>query len=140
MRRYLLVLLFCLSASTVAAQTPVAGEDRDAIRSVIERQLDAFARDDGETAFGFASPGIRSLFGTADVFMGMVRQSYAPVYRPRSVAFSELLVTGAALVQLVDLVGPDGEPVIAAYEMMRMPDQSWRINGCTLLQAPARRV
>jgi hypothetical protein len=134
MFRTVLIAALSLWIAAAAAQTP---EDRAAIRSVIERQLDAFAHDDGEAAFGFASPAIRGMFGSAEIFMAMVREGYRPVYRPRSVSFNQLVEANGALVQLVDLVGPDGVPVTAAYEMLLLPDGTWRINGCTLLRGPA---
>ena len=37
--------------------------------------------------------------------------------------------------QRVRVVGPDGRPVIAYYPMRRLPDGTWRIDGC-YLQAP----
>jgi hypothetical protein len=54
--------------------------------------------------------------------------------------FSELVGDGDHPVQLLDLVGPDGAPVTAAYEMIQMQDGSWRINGCVLLAPPRRDV
>ena len=141
--RFLALLLWLHPVASVAqgaAAPDATPEDRAAIKSVIERQLAAFASDDGEAAFAFASPAIRGLFGTAENFMAMVRDGYRAVYRPRSVAFSDLVEAGGTLIQLVDLVGPDDAPVVAAYEMLRLPDRSWRINGCTLLRSPARRI
>ena len=61
--------------------------DRQAIRSVIEAQLAAFQADDGETAFGFASPTIQEMFGNPTNFLAMVKAGYMPVYRPREVRF-----------------------------------------------------
>lgn len=136
MRRVLIVLSLVLAlAAPARAQQDAA--DRAAIRSVIERQLEAFQRDDGEAAFGFASPMIRGMFGTADVFMEMVRQGYQPVYRPKTVEFGELIEFQGQPAQKVHLVAPDGRPVMALYVMTRLPDGSWRIDGC-YLQAPER--
>ena len=109
--------------------------DRQAIASVIESQLDAFRRDDGVAAFAHASPTIRDMFGTPDIFMDMVRQGYAPVYRPQHYEFRSLDDSTAVPTQDVYLIGPDGGPVIARYTMQRQPDGSWRIAGCQLLDA-----
>jgi hypothetical protein len=105
---------------------------------VIESQIAAFRRDDGAGAFAFASPTIKRMFGTPENFMDMVRGGYPQVYRPSSVGFGELMRAGDRLVQLVDIVGPDGLPVIAVYEMERQPDGSWQINGCSLMRPPER--
>jgi hypothetical protein len=113
----------------------LSGEDRAAIRDVIQTQVDAFRRDDGEAAFALASPAIRRMFGTAEIFMDMVRQGYQPVYRPRRFDFDGIVSLAGQPAQKVDVVGPDGRPVIAVYPMIRLPDGSWRIDGC-FLQAP----
>ena len=91
-------LILCLVLPAAAQVSPgemppaeVLPADRAAIRETIQAQLDAFRRDDGETAFGFASPTIQSLFGTPELFMQMVRQGYRPVYRPQVFEFRELV-------------------------------------------------
>src|SRR5262245_38456516 len=126
-------LVFSLAAPALAQDLSAA--DRSAIRDVIQRQVDAFSRDDGEGAFGYASPSIRGMFGTSEVFMDMVRQGYQPVYRPRQFDFREIVTLHGQVTQKVHVVGPDGRPVTAFYPMMQLPDGTWRINGC-YLQAP----
>jgi hypothetical protein len=107
--------------------------DVQAMRSVVESQLLAFARDDEAAAFACASPGIQQMFQTPRQFMQMVRQSYQSVYRPRSVIFE-------ALTQVQDLptlpllvLDPDGTPVRALYLMENRTTGHWRITGCYLL-------
>jgi hypothetical protein len=139
--RSVLVSILLLVAGLAGAQTPatdVGAADRGAIRTVIESQIAAFRRDDGASAFAYASPSIKRMFGTPETFMEMVRTGYPQVYRPSSVSFGELVRTEGTLLQLVDIVGPDGLPVIAVYEMERQPDGSWQINGCRLLRPPER--
>src|SRR5258708_30502609 len=92
----------------------LAASDRAAIATVITRQIEAFQRDDGDAAFGFASPNIQGMFLTPERFMAMVRGGYRPVYRPREYRFGRLAYLGDALVQFVAIVGPDGAPVVAA--------------------------
>lgn len=132
-----IVLRFCfallLLTGAAARAGDVADEDRAQIKSVIERQLAAFARDDAAAAFGFASPGIQRHFGSADTFMAMVRSDYRAVYRPRSVSFGALERVEQNLVQIVDLIGPAGESVRALYIMERDGHGAWRINGVSLL-------
>jgi hypothetical protein len=106
------------------------------IRGVIRAQLRAFARDDAEGAFYFASPVIRRKFVTPDRFMTMVRHAYGPIYRNREVEFRALVVSGPDPVQEVFLVGEDGRAVIALYRMEQQPDGSWRISGVFLYDAP----
>lgn len=128
-----LVAFFAIAAPAHAQDMGLTAADRDAIRSVIESQLAAFQRDDGVLAFSYASPTVRRQFVTPQRFMHMVRTEYAPVYRPRSVAFRDVVVAGEVPVQKVLIVGPDGVPVMAIYPMQRQADGSWKIDGCLLL-------
>jgi hypothetical protein len=133
--RFLAILgLLCGLALPLAAQD-ISAADRTAIRDVIQSQVEAFRRDDGEQAFGFASPAIRQMFGTSGTFMDMVRQGYQPVYRPQVFEFGEIVTLHGQVTQKVHVVGPDGRPVTAFYPMTQLPDGSWRIDGC-YLQAP----
>ena len=142
MQRLLVLLALAIAfVASARAQTPatdIGAADRGAIKGVIESQIAAFRRDDGPGAFAFASPTIKRMFGTPENFMDMVRGGYPQVYRPSSVGFGELVRVDGTLVQLVEIVGPDGLPVIAVYEMERQPDGTWQINGCRLLRPPER--
>jgi uncharacterized protein DUF4864 len=130
-------LLLALAPALARAQT-ISDADARAVRRVIEAQLDAFRRDDARRAFSYAAPGIRETFGTAEKFMAMVREQYAVVYRPRSVSFEAPLMAGEDLVQPVHLTDGDGHAWMAIYPMVKLPDGSWRINGCHLAPLPAR--
>lgn len=132
-RVLLLVLAVMLPAGAARAQAALGPGDGAAIERVIRGQLDAFGRNDAAGAYQYAAPNIRELFPTADGFMAMVRRGYTPVYRPRQVEFSELAVRNGTVVQEVELVGPDGRPVTAAYTLERDGHGGWLITGCTLL-------
>ena len=137
--RFLAFLLVFLAACTANAQDSALSDgDRAAIRDVIGRQVEAFRRDDGDAAFGLASPDIQRLFGTPQTFMDMVRRAYQPVYRPRAFDFGAVVELNGQPTQKVHVVGPDGRRVNAFYAMTRLPDGSWRIDGC-FLQAPEER-
>ena len=132
--RFLALLGLIVSlAATAEAQPAVSPADKAAIRDVIQGQVDAFRRDDGDAAFGYASPMIQNMFGQSAIFMDMVRQGYPPVYRPRVFDFREIVELNGEIAQKVHVVGPDGRPVTAVYPMTQLPDGSWRINGCYLL-------
>ncbi|MEH1942656.1 MAG: DUF4864 domain-containing protein [Nostoc sp.] len=103
------------------------------IRSVVERQLAAFKKDDAQGAFAFASPAIQAQFGTPENFMQMVKTTYPGVYRPRSVFFEKITTIQGNITQPVLLLAPDGVPLRALYFMEKQPDNSWRINGCFLV-------
>jgi hypothetical protein len=107
--------------------------DRDAIRSVITAQLDAFQADDGLQAFHYAAPAIRQQFKTVANFMAMVKVSYPAVYRPRGVIFSGLTEMQGLPAQAVLLMGQGGEVVKALYLMQCQTTGDWRIAGCFLV-------
>lgn len=107
--------------------------DREAIRSVVQLQLEAFQRDDADAAFAFASPGIQEKFGTSDNFFRMVKQAYPVVHRPRSVLFDSLILFQGMPTQQVLLLTSHGEMVRALYLMEQQPNQTWRIIGCYLM-------
>lgn len=131
----LFALLGTMLALALPAQAQVSPADQTAIRNVIEGQVEAFRRDDGAAAFGYASPSIQGMFGSAETFMDMVRQGYRPVYRPQVFEFREIVTLQGMVTQKVHVIGPDGRPVTAFYPMTQQPDGSWRIEGC-YLQAP----
>ena len=132
MAAFLRALLLALAPLVASAQDAVPPADAQAVRAVIEAQLEAFRRDDAARAFSLATPGIRETFGSAENFLAMVRASYAVVYRPKSVAFEAPLVIDGDVVQPVRLTDAEGRAWLALYPMQRQPDGSWRTNGCQL--------
>ena len=134
--RALALVIVLLLVPPAAAALDLEDGDRAAIREVVAAQLDAFQRDDGSAAFGFASPMIQDLFRTPEGFMAMVRQGYRPVYRPQLVEFVDIVTYRGRPTQRVYLVGPDGRPVMAHYLMERQSDGRWRIDGCILEPLP----
>jgi Domain of unknown function (DUF4864) len=139
MNRYVKVVsCLLLLAGLRAASLATAGGDEPtdadwvSIRAVITSQLDAFKRDDADSAFSFASPGIQKQFRSAGEFMHMVRTGYRAVYRPGSVRFLEHFVLSGQAVQPLEIVTPDDSVVIAFYIMERQHDGAWKIAGCAL--------
>jgi hypothetical protein len=117
--------------------TPAWAEDAGAaIRSVIDGQLKALNAEDGQTAYGFASPGIQRIFPSPDIFMSIVKSGYKPVYQAKSVAFGRLKENGAGYLQEVFLVDAEGEEWTALYALEQQPDGTWRISGCQLVKQP----
>src|SRR5581483_10551802 len=107
--RFLALFLLFLATCTASAQdSALSDADRAAIRDTIGRQVEAFRRDDGDAAFGLASPDIQGMFGTAETFMDMVRRAYRPVYRPQVFEFGEIVDLNGQPTQKVHVVGPDG--------------------------------
>ncbi len=119
--------LFTASVAGAArAQSPA-----DGIQDVISDQISAFEIDDFATAFTFASPMIKSLFGTPERFGVMVREGYPMVWRPSKVEFAGLSERGGRMVQTVLVTDQSGRLHLLDYEMIQTPD-GWQINGVTL--------
>lgn len=138
MRGLLLGLGLLLSLTGVARAEEPSAADQAQVRAVIQSQMNAFRRDDAGAAFDLAAPAIQEMFGTAENFLGMVRNGYAPVYRPQEVDFRNAMMENGFLLQRVLVVGPDGRPVIALYTMEKQPDGTWRIAACRLLPTDER--
>lgn len=115
----------------IAAQ-PLESGDRAAVRQIIEAQLAAFADDDAQQAFSYASPTIQETFITARNFMDMVRIAYPVVYRPASLSFQVPYLQGNEVWQTVEMRDSEGVPWTAIYTLLRQPDGLWRISGCVL--------
>ncbi len=135
--RLLGLLLLCSALTRPAwADTPPA-KDAQAVRAVITAQLQALAADDAVRAFSYAAPAIRSQFGDAATFIGMVRQGYPVLIRPRATAFfqAELVdgVAGVLITQVVQVQGSDGSRWLATYQLQRQADKQWRISGCSVV-------
>jgi hypothetical protein len=129
-------------ASAEPVEDPVvlaASTDAEAIRALIDDQIAAFRRHDAEGAWRHVAPELREKFGTADVFLRMVRDGYRPVYAPRSYSFGPLQATPDGLGQWLEIIGPDGERVQAMYLLERQPDGTWRTSGCLLFGGSAEK-
>jgi hypothetical protein len=138
-------LLFALvgALALLAALQPLHAQsvsDAEAaeFQRIITSQLNAFSADDGAAAYGFAAPNIQRLFPTPEVFMSMVQKGYAPVYRRQSYAFGRIgNEMGGQPTQHVTIIDANGKAWTALYAMQRQPDGSWKISGCSLVEAPA---
>lgn len=106
-----------------------------AIEDTIQSQIDAFLEDDFATAFGFASPNLRTMFRTPENFGAMVRQGYPMVWRPDAVSFGDLRLISGGMYQRVIVTDEAGNLHYLDYQMQQV-DGQWRIAGVQILQAP----
>ncbi len=129
MRILSLVLGLWLAATSLFAQ------ESDAIEGVIGSQLEAFNARDIDTAWQYASPNIKRLFGNPGNFGMMVQQGYPMVWDNADVRFLELRDVGGLVWQKVMLRDANGGLHMLDYQMIDTP-QGWQINGVQLLPAP----
>jgi len=129
-----------LEAIAVAASLWVvaaSAQESTAARSqaTIEKQFDAFVRDDAEAAYALADPTIREMFGDPDHFLAMVRDRYPPVYRHRSVEFGDFAELGDEASLQATLVDNDDVVWTALYSLRREANGDWLISGCVLVKS-----
>ena len=129
-------VLFLLATVFLSLAAPTrAADDVAAAQGVIRSQVEAFSRDDAPAAYSHAAPAIQEIFPQADIFMSMVRNNYAPVYRHKSFDFGEARIADGTIAQRVHIVDADGIPWEALYTLELQPDGSVKITGCVLLRA-----
>lgn len=126
----ILTLVFSLMAGSVYAQTVDQG-----VQSTITNQLNAFEAQDFETAFSFASPNIKRIFGTTSNFETMVKRGYPMVVKNLSVKFLESRQIGGRIWQKVLIQDGLGVFHTLDYQMIETSD-GWQINGVQLLPTP----
>src|SRR2546430_14263009 len=99
-----------LSAVLLSLTLPAsAADDVAAAQNVIRSQEQAFSRDDAAAAWSYASPALQEVFQRPEIFMMMVQQGYAPVYRHKSFEFGESNAADGHIAQRVPIVHQNGE-------------------------------
>lgn len=126
-------LLVMVPFSAVKAQSV---DDADAIRGVIEGQIEAMGADDWDKAFSYASPMIQGIFRSPHNFSEMVTKGYPMVWRPKRFETGALIQTPKGLNQTMFFEDQKGRLYIADYLMAKI-DGIWRINGVQIRPAPA---
>ena len=123
-------------ALTIALSPLVArADDVAAAQSVIRAQEQAFVHDDATAAYSYAAPAIQQIFPAPDIFMSMVQNGYAPVYRHKSFEFGDSKTEGDSVAQRVHIIDANGEAWEALYTLEQQADGSYKITGCSLLKA-----
>lgn len=119
----MLTLVVCV----VVAFAQTAKPDPKTVSVPVMKQLEAFRRDDFDTAFTFASGAIRAQFDRPS-FETMVRRGYPEIARSAfaAVVKTELPSDGIAYVT-VKIRGANGQSIEALYELTWEDD--WKISG-----------
>ena len=127
-RAFLLAMPLILSTAAFAGDAEIK-----AAQGTIEAQLKAFQAGDGELAYSYAAPNIKTIFPTVETFMGMVESGYQPVRKPRNFSFGKVQeMSSTSIVQQVMILGPDGKDYEAVYTLELQPDGTYRITGVSL--------
>ncbi len=110
------------------------------IEAIVGAQLAALKAGERDKAFGYASPGIRAQFGSAENFARMVAESYTALLSARYTEFLEGAVIDGVVIQPLRLIAPDNTVLVALYTMEKQPDGRWRIAGCALAPSTVQAV
>jgi len=107
---------------------------RGGIESTVNAQTSAFARDDFELAYSFASPSFRS-----NVTLEGVRGNYCrelwPANRVSKLIFNDCLVDSDSGLALIDVrFLQAGNDVYALRYLMTEAMDGWRVQGASNLQ------
>ena len=118
------ILALVLWAGVAAAQ---GEKDAKAAADPVVKQLEAFRRDDYDTAYTFASEEIRTQFDRRG-FETMVRRGYPEIASSTFalVTKTELRSEGLAYVT-IKIRGTNGQAVEELYELVWQ--NGWKING-----------
>ena len=124
-----------VAISLVFGSTAALADDVATAQGVIRAQEQALVRGDAAAAYSHAAPAIKQIFPAPDIFMSMVQNGYAPIYRHKSFEFGESKIEGGWIAQRVHIIDANGEAWIALYTLEQQPDGSYKITGCSLLKA-----
>jgi len=135
-----LLLLFALVFIFIGNSFAITIDEENEIKSIVNQQLEAFKNDDFEKAYSFASPTIKKMFSSPEVFRKMVIGGYQAVYRPQSIKIGSVEIIKGVATLKVYLVDPNGEFVTANYLMEQQEDGEWLIGGCILSKAESDEI
>ena len=143
MRRLVLPLLFVLlgalglRAQEAAPAQLSAREVRDAVRTVVNAQLDALQQNRVEDAYAFAARGIRRQF-PAPVFAAMIRRGYPALvaHARRDLGVVRDDRAGRAFVD-VTVFDAKGRAARFRYQLVLERD-AWRVEGVLPLRPAPR--
>ncbi len=135
-----LLLLFALVFIVIGNSFAITTDEENEIKFIVNQQLEAFQDDDFEKAYSFASPTIKKMFSSPEVFRKMVIGGYQAVYRPQSIKMGSVEIIKGVTTLKVYLVDPNGEFVTANYMMEKQENGEWLISGCILSKAESDEI
>lgn len=130
MRAKIMLIAFIIIMPFVS----LADDEIASAQGIIRSQVEALVRNDGATAYTFASPALQQIFQQPDIFMAMVEKNYAPIHRHKRFEFAESQLSAGQVAQKVQIIDAEGDPWTALYTVERQPDGTLKITGCTLVK------
>ena len=112
--------------------TPIFAGPKEDVQATISLQLEAFLKDDFDTAFTFASPSIRSMFQSPQNFGQMVQRGYPMVWRPQKFNFLEHRKDRGGRAQDIKIIDQSGTAHYLRYFLIDTT-KGWKIKGVQFL-------
>jgi len=120
-----------------SAPSPCSSEALTGIQESISSQTEAFALEDFELAYSFASPNFRQNVNLQS-FVGVISSSYGPLLSSSELQFSECLSNEQESVGLIDVRFVEGGAELYGLRyLMVATDEGWRVEGASNLQLVA---
>lgn len=127
------ILAFGMGWTQASLAQDLGGQESNAIHNVVQSQLEAFAADDAETAFDLTSDETQALLGSPQALLGIVREWYAPLYRPQKAIFSPAEVAGEHAIQEVVITDSNNVIWVAIFLMQLDQESQWKIDSYHLV-------
>lgn len=124
------------SETPMAESLPVecSAEIQGEIETTVSSQTGAFAGNNFELAYSYASPSFRSNV-TLERFVEIIAGSYGPLIGSSDLSFSDCLVNGDSGLALIDVrFLQAGNDVYALRYLMSQTSEGWRVQGASNLQ------
>ena len=127
----LLISLIFLQSFEIKANPSVElnYSNKTEIQSVIKKQIFAFQKENYKKAFSYASPNIQNTFKNSENFIKMVKKGYSPLLNLKNFRFGKLIYLKNTKIQEVILFTKNNQLFKAYYQMIKIHDNSWKIDG-----------
>jgi len=120
-----------------ATPSQCSSDVQQEIENSIASQTQAFAAEDFELAYSFASPSFRANVNLQS-FVAVIASSYGPLISSSSLAFSECLSNEERTVGLINVRFVEGDTDLYALRyLMVATEDGWRVEGASNLELVA---
>lgn len=120
--------------STGSIAQDASDANADAIHTVIQTQLEAFAADDAETAFALSTNAAQGLLGSPEALLDIVKEWYPPLYRYQKADFAPPEIEGDQALQILTITDSNNLVWIAACWIRQEEDGQWKVDGYELVE------
>lgn len=118
----------------------LTNSDRDSIKSVITRQITAFAKGDAKTAYELAAPLAQNDFDNPKQFLSGLSDVYGLLTVARIERMDGLDLSDGTPRQRMVLTSPSGQQWVAEFTMQKHASGNWKVLGFMIEDAPGTMI